>query len=128
METRIAARYNSTSPARDLPSSPQRPEFANVDNRRRNVDHSSILDEDEAKIQRDPKQYVAPTPEPTSTSAEPSPRRNECSETPAEDVCDVSFGHPGTRVSGEIAASKLAAATTPIPRGGMPISKIDEPQ
>jgi hypothetical protein len=46
----------------------------------------------------------------------------------AEDVCDVSFGYPGIKVSGEIAASKLAAATTPIPRGDMPILKTDEPK
>ena len=116
METRIAARYNSTSPARDLSSQPRHLESAYID-RRQHVD---------AKIQRDPIQHVAPTPEPTSTSAEPSPRRTESSETAAEDVCDISFGDPGT-VSGEIAASKLTAATTQIP-GDMPILKIDEPQ
>jgi len=116
METRIAARYNSTSPARDLSSQPRHLESAYID-RRQHVD---------AKIQRDPKQHVAPTSEPTSTSAEPSPKRTESLETAAEDVCDISFGDPGT-VSGEIAASKLAAATTRIP-GDMPILKIDEPQ
>jgi len=115
-EARIIARYNSTSPARDLSSPPRHSESAYVDKRQR-VD---------AKIQRDPIQHVAPTPEPTSTSAEPSPRRTESSETAAEDVCDISFGDPGT-VSGEIAASKLAAATAPIP-GDMPILKIDGPQ
>ncbi|KAN0077562.1 hypothetical protein V8E54_005866 [Elaphomyces granulatus] len=93
--------------------------------RRQHV-NSSILDKDEARIQRDPKQHFAPTPEPTSTSAEPSSRRTESSETAAEDVCDISFGDPGT-VPGEIAASKLAAATTAIP-GDMPILKIDGPQ
>jgi len=118
METRIAARYNSTSPARDLPSPPRHSESAYID-RRQHVD---------ATIQRHPKQHVAPTPEPTSTSAEPSPRRTESSETVAEDVRDISFGYPGTKVSGEIAASKLAATTTPIPRGDMPILKTDEPK
>ena len=113
METRMAARYNSTSPARDLSSQPRHLESAYID-RRQHVD---------AKIQRDPIQHVAPTPEPTSTSAEPSP---ESSETAAEDFCDISFGDPGT-VSGEIAASKLTAATTKIP-GDMPILKIDEPK
>ena len=116
-EARIIARYNSTSPARDLSSPPRHSESAYVD-KRQHVD---------AKIQRDPIQHVAPTPEPTSTSAEPSPRRTESSETAAEDVCDISFGDPGT-VSGGIAASKLAAATTPIPRGDMPILKTDEPK
>jgi hypothetical protein len=116
-EARIIARYNSTSPARDLSSPPRHSESAYVD-KRQHVD---------AKIQRDPIQHIAPTPEPTSTSAEPSPRRTESSETAAEDVCDISFGDPGT-VSGEIAASKLAAATTPIPRGDMPILKTDEPK
>jgi hypothetical protein len=57
---------------------------------------------------------------------EPSPRRTESSETAAEDVCDISFGDPGT-VSGEIAASKLAAAMAPI-SGDIPILKIDGPQ
>jgi hypothetical protein len=118
METRIAARYNSTSPARDLSSQPRNLESTYID-KRQHVD---------AKIQRDPIQHVAPTPEPTSTSAEPSPRRTESSETVAEDVCDVSFGYPGIKVSGEIAASKLAAAMTPIPRGDMPILKTDEPK
>jgi hypothetical protein len=117
METRIAARYNSTSPARDLSSQPRHLESAYID-RRQHVD---------AKIQRDPIQHVAPTPEPTSTSAEPSPRRTESSETAAEDVCDISFRDPGT-VSGEIVASKLATATTPIPRGDTPVLKIDESQ
>ena len=116
METRIAARYNSTSPARDLSSQPRHLESAYID-RRQHVD---------AKIQRDPIQHVAPKPEPTSTSAEPSPRRTESSETAAEDVCDVSFGDPGT-VSGEIAVSKLTAVTTQI-LGDMPILKTDEPQ
>jgi hypothetical protein len=116
METRIAARYNSTSPARDLSSQPRHLESAYID-RRQHVD---------AKIQRDPIQHVAPTPQPTSTSAEPSPRRTESLETAAEDVCDISFGDPGT-VFGETAASKLAAATTPIP-GDMPTPKTDEPQ
>ncbi|KAN0073544.1 hypothetical protein V8E54_008764 [Elaphomyces granulatus] len=117
-EARIIARYNSTSPAQNLSSPPRHLESAYVD-KRQHVD---------AKIQRDPIQHVAPTPEPTSTSAEPSPRRTENSETVAEDVCDVSFGYPGIKVSGEIAASKLAAATTPIPRGDMPILKTDEPK
>ena len=45
--------------------------------------------------------------------------------TAAEDVCDISFGDPGT-VPDEIAASKLAAATAQIP-GDMPILKIDGP-
>ena len=118
MEIRMAARYNSTSPARDLSSQPWHLESAYID-RRQHVD---------AKIQRDPIQHVAPTPEPTSTSAEPSPRRTESSETAAEGVCDISFGHPGTEVSGEIVASKPATATTPILRGVMPISKTDEPK
>ncbi|KAN0067901.1 hypothetical protein V8E54_013829 [Elaphomyces granulatus] len=126
METRIAARYNSTSPARDLPSPPRHSELAYVD-RRQHVVTSSILDKDEARIQRDPKQHVAPTPEPTSTSAEPSPRRTESSETAAEDVCDISFGDLRTEVSGEIVASKLATVTTQIP-GDMPILKTDEPK
>jgi hypothetical protein len=116
LEARIAAKYNSTFPARDLSSPPRHSESACVDKRQH----------DDAKIQRDPIQHVAPTPEPTSTSAEPSPRRTESSETAAEDVCGISFGDPGT-VSGEIAASKLTAATTQIP-GDMPILKIDEPQ
>jgi hypothetical protein len=76
MDARIAARYNSTSPARDLSSPPRYSESAYID-RRQHVD---------ARIQRHPKQHVAPTPEPTSTSAEPSPRRTESSETVAEDV------------------------------------------
>ena len=115
METRIAARYNSTSPARDLSSQPRHLESAYID-RRQHVD---------AKIQRDPIQHVAPKPEPTSTSAEPSPRRTESSETAAEDVCDISLGHPGTKVSvsGEITT---AAATTPIPKGDITTLKIDD--
>ncbi|KAN0071149.1 hypothetical protein V8E54_010580 [Elaphomyces granulatus] len=117
METRIAARYNSTSPARNLSSPPRHLESAYVD-KRQHVD---------AKIQRDPIQHVAPTPEPTSTSAEPSPRRTESSETVAEDVCDISFGDPRTEVSSEIVASKLATITTQIP-GDMPILKTDEPK
>ncbi|KAN0078712.1 hypothetical protein V8E54_005225 [Elaphomyces granulatus] len=117
METRIAARYNSTSPARDLSSQPRNLESTYID-RRQHVD---------ARIQRDPIQHVAPTPEPTSTSAEPSPRRTESSETAAEDVCDISFGDPRTEVSSEIVASKLATITTQIP-GDMPILKTDEPK
>jgi hypothetical protein len=97
-EARVIARYNSTSRARDLSSPPWHSESAYVD-KRQHAENSSILSEDKARTQRDPIQHVAPTPEPTSTSAEPSPRRTESSETAAEDFCDISFGDPGTKVS-----------------------------
>jgi hypothetical protein len=94
-EARIIARYNSTSPARDLSLPPRHSESAYVD-RRQHVVNSSILDKDEARIKRDPKQHFAPTPEPTSTSAEPSPRCTESLETAEIDVCEISFGDPVT--------------------------------